>query len=151
LTLPMLKQQHNGTPSKKPLAPWVSTKLPSVTLRSMPEPPPQAPTVFDLTVHERVLLFCVATRTDWQKAGVPGETALNMIEKGLIVIIRSIDWRLRCAAGRRFAATLSAAPRPYAVHRNGGGLVVFCFAKLEDAQAFAERFGGERLLGAGHP
>jgi hypothetical protein len=51
----------------------------------MPEPSPLAPTVFDLTVHERVLLFCVATRTDWQKAGVPGETALNMIEKGLIV------------------------------------------------------------------
>jgi hypothetical protein len=25
--------------------------------------------------------------------------------------------------------------------------LVFCFAKLEDADAFAERFGGERLPG----
>jgi hypothetical protein len=44
-----------------------------------------------------------------------------------------------------FAETLSAAPRPYAVHREGGDLVVFCFTKLEDAQAFCDRFGGERL------
>jgi len=42
-------------------------------------------TAVDLTARERVLLFCVASRTDWQKAGVPGETVLNMIEKGLIV------------------------------------------------------------------
>jgi hypothetical protein len=46
-----------------------------------------------------------------------------------------------------FAETLSVAPRPYAVHRDGGDLVVFCFTKPEDAQAFAERFGGERLPG----
>jgi hypothetical protein len=44
-----------------------------------------------------------------------------------------------------FAATLSAAPRPYAVHNDSGDLVVFCFTKLEDAQAFCDRFGGERL------
>jgi hypothetical protein len=51
----------------------------------MPKRPPQDPTASDLTVRERVLLFCIASRTDWQKAGVPGETVLNMIEKGLIV------------------------------------------------------------------
>jgi hypothetical protein len=51
----------------------------------MPEPPPKAPTASDLTVRQRVLLFCIASRTDWQKAGVPGETVLDMIEKGLIV------------------------------------------------------------------
>jgi hypothetical protein len=45
-----------------------------------------------------------------------------------------------------FAATLSAAPRPYTVRNDGDDdLVVFCFAKPEDAQAFTERFGGERL------
>ena len=44
-----------------------------------------------------------------------------------------------------FAATLSAGPRPYFVRDDGDDLVVFCFTKPEDAQKFAERFGGERL------
>jgi hypothetical protein len=51
----------------------------------MPKRPPQDPTAADLTIRERVLLFCVASRTDWQKAGVPGETVIDMIEKRLIV------------------------------------------------------------------
>lgn len=42
-----------------------------------------------------------------------------------------------------FAAALSAAPRPYAVRRGGGDLVVFCFATPEDAQAFCDRFYGD--------
>jgi len=48
-----------------------------------------------------------------------------------------------------FAETLSAAPRPYAVHHDDGDFVVFCFATSEDAATFAERFGGERLPGNG--
>jgi hypothetical protein len=45
-----------------------------------------------------------------------------------------------------FARELSAAPRPYTVRNDGDDdLVVFCFNSPEDAQAFAERFGGERL------
>jgi hypothetical protein len=50
-----------------------------------------------------------------------------------------------------FARELSAAPRPYAVHNGSGDLVVFCFTKPEDAQMFADRFGGERLPGPRRP
>jgi hypothetical protein len=46
---------------------------------------PQEPTASDLPVRERILLFCVASRIDWQKAGVPGETVIDMIEKDLTV------------------------------------------------------------------
>jgi hypothetical protein len=47
-----------------------------------------------------------------------------------------------------FAETLSVAPRPYSLRRDEAELVVFCFAKPEDAAAFCDRFGGERLPGA---
>jgi hypothetical protein len=43
----------------------------------MPKRPPQDPTAADLSIRERVLLFCVASRTDRQKAGVPGETVID--------------------------------------------------------------------------
>jgi hypothetical protein len=37
-----------------------------------------------LPVQERKLLFCIASRTDWQKAGVTGETVTTMVIKGLL-------------------------------------------------------------------
>jgi hypothetical protein len=37
-----------------------------------------------LTVRERVLLFCAASGTDWQHAGIPGETVTTMMVKGFI-------------------------------------------------------------------
>jgi hypothetical protein len=45
--------------------------------------PPQAALPPDLTVRERVLLFCIAGGTDWQRAGVPGETLTGMTVRGL--------------------------------------------------------------------
>jgi hypothetical protein len=48
-----------------------------------------------------------------------------------------------------FAKALSAARRPYSLRRADGDLVVSCFAKPEDAEAFCDRFGGECLPGNG--
>jgi hypothetical protein len=41
---------------------------------------PSASTMFGL----RVLLFCIASGTDWQKVGVTGETVTVMVVKGLV-------------------------------------------------------------------
>jgi hypothetical protein len=38
----------------------------------------------ELTVPERVLLFCIASGTEWARAGVTGATATAMVVRGLI-------------------------------------------------------------------
>jgi hypothetical protein len=50
---------------------------------------------------------------------------------------------------RGFADALSVGPRTYSLRHGVANFVVFCFAKPEDAEAFCERFGGERLPGNG--
>jgi hypothetical protein len=47
------------------------------------------------------------------------------------------------------AKTLSKAPRPCHLSRDGAEFVVFCFARREDAQEFVRRFGGELLAPQG--
>jgi hypothetical protein len=39
-----------------------------------------------LTVRERMLLFCAASDTDWLHAGIPAETVITTMFKGLICI-----------------------------------------------------------------
>ncbi|HKD26252.1 MAG TPA: hypothetical protein VKC66_10145 [Xanthobacteraceae bacterium] len=46
---------------------------------------PPTPGTAALGVRERVLLFCVASGTDWQRAGVTGETVTVLIVRGLLV------------------------------------------------------------------
>ena len=37
-----------------------------------------------LTIQERILLFCVASGTDWEHAGITGSLVTSMVIKGLI-------------------------------------------------------------------
>jgi len=38
----------------------------------------------ELSIPERILLFCVASRTEWESAGVTGATVAVLVVRGLI-------------------------------------------------------------------
>ncbi len=70
------------------------------------KPSTESPT---LTVRERVALFCVASGTESEAAGITGETVTGMIVKGMIE--RDSGGRLSladdgCAALRRLLPVL---------------------------------------------
>jgi hypothetical protein len=46
--------------------------------------PTPASIAADLTVPERILLFCLASDTDWQAASITHATAQHMMVRGLI-------------------------------------------------------------------
>jgi hypothetical protein len=46
--------------------------------------PTAASIAADLTVPERILLFCLATDTDWQEASITHAMAQQMMVRGLV-------------------------------------------------------------------
>jgi hypothetical protein len=50
----------------------------------MTKTPTVESTAAALTVPERLLLFCLASGTDWQAAGIAHATAQHMMVRGLI-------------------------------------------------------------------
>jgi hypothetical protein len=52
----------------------------------MAKPKPDSPgaQAQALSIPARLLLFCVATRTDWERAGIPRATLTTMVVRGLI-------------------------------------------------------------------
>jgi hypothetical protein len=62
-----------------------------------------------LTVPERILLFCLASDTDWQAASITHATAQHMMVRGLIE--RDNSWRRSGLDTARFARTDQAGPR----------------------------------------
>jgi len=49
-----------------------------------PKPYSAAVQAAALSVPERVLLFCIASGTDWERAGIAGTMVTAMVIKGLI-------------------------------------------------------------------
>ena len=69
-----------------------------------------------LSVPERVLLFCIASGTSWQTAGVTGETLTTMGAKGLIqrdTVAIAHGQGARCAPGAAQTALMVVVAAPW--------------------------------------
>jgi hypothetical protein len=51
---------------------------------NQPAKPPAESIAAGLTIPERILLFCLASDTDWQAGGITHATAQHMMVRGLI-------------------------------------------------------------------
>jgi hypothetical protein len=90
----------------------------------MPTKPTTASMAAKLTVPERILLFCLASDTDWQAASITHATAQQMMVRGLIERDRGAT---RCALTEEGRAVLVALLRdPTARSAFGGGLENIC-------------------------
>jgi|SRR5580700_3994870 hypothetical protein len=69
----------DARPNGRERAEWSSLMGGDMAKLSMP-----AEAAAALRVSERMLLFCVASNTDWQHTTIPGEIVTTMVVKGLI-------------------------------------------------------------------
>jgi len=76
----------------------------------MAKPTPQS-IAAELTVPERLLLFCLASDTDWQAASITHATAQHMMVRGLIQRDRAATRYALTDQGRAALGALVAAAR----------------------------------------
>jgi hypothetical protein len=72
----------------------------------MAKPPTLAAIAGGLTVQERVLLFCLASNTDWVKAGITYTVAQHMLIRNLVERSGASDF-VHTEQGRAVAALLA--------------------------------------------
>jgi hypothetical protein len=60
----------------------------------MPKAPTTDTIAAELTVPERVLLFCLASDTNWVKAGVSHSTTQHLLVRNLVKRDRATDFAL---------------------------------------------------------
>jgi hypothetical protein len=63
-------------------------------------------TAAQLTVPERLLLFCLASDTDWVRAGVARDTAQHLLIRGLLERDSGGSGYVLTERGRAFLASL---------------------------------------------